>query len=313
MAGSMVALLATTLEFLACGFFKVAAKRMEPLRGTRPIRVLSLAVRSPYWLVGMLLILAGIVLQFLSLTFIPLSSANPLYLTPLLVLLVMAVGYFHERLTRREWLSLGLLAIATLVIAVSVAHGEHAGKALPSYALFFAVVIPCVVIPLIVFSVGDLRQTGRHARPIAGIAYGASIGVLIGTGQFAAVGLFNAYQSGLRGTALLQEPYLWAMVLSAGFGLGQILIALQRCRMAIVITVNSVVGQTQLVVMATLLYGEGWPHDRVWSLVRAGGFALGLAAILIFPRHEPDPEESGAHETQPGPGRQASAARGPYA
>ena len=313
MAGSLVALLATTLEFLACGFFKVAAARMEPLRGTRPIRVLSLAVRSPHWLAGMVLVLAGIVLQFLSLTLIPLSSANPLYLTPLIVLLVMAVGYFHERLTLREWLSLGLLAIATLLIAVSVSHGEHARNALPTHTLFFAVVIPSVVIPLIVFSVGDLHQTGRHARPIAGIAYGASMGVLIGTGQFAAAGLFNAYQSGLRGTALLQEPYLWAMVLSAGFGLGQMLIALQRCRMAIVITVDSVVAQTQLVVMATLLYGEGWPHDQLWSLVRAGGFALGLVAIFIFPRHEPDPEESGAHEVRPGPHRQASAARNPFA
>ncbi|MGI8329814.1 hypothetical protein ACRYCC_07590 [Actinomadura scrupuli] len=303
MTGTIVTLAAATLELLACGFFKVAGERMEPLRGTRPLRVLSLALKNGYWLFGMLLILDGIVLQFLSLELIPLSSANPLNLIPLVVVLIMALGYFHERLTTREWVSLAMLAAATGLIALSVAHGlnTRTGSGLPSHALFLAVALPSMAIPLVIFSLGDLRPTGRHARALAGIAYGASIGVLIGTAEFSAVGLFNAYQAGIRGVALLAEPYLWVMVLGAVFGLGQMLIALQRCRLAIVITVDAVVLQTQLILMSTLLYGEGWPREPLWSLLRAAGFALALIAIFTFPRYEPDPVRPGAPATRPGP------------
>lgn len=223
-------------------------------------------------------------------------------LIPLVVVLIMALGYFHERLTTREWLSLALLAAATGLIALSVSHGLNAktGDDLPSHTLFSAVALPSMVIPLVVFSLGDLRPAGRHARALAGIAYGASIGVLIGTAEFSAVGLFNAYQAGIRGPALLAEPYLWMMVLGAVFGLGQMLIALQRCRMAIVITVDAVVLQTQLILMSTLLYGEGWPREPLWSVLRAAGFALALIAIFAFPRYEPTSVQPGASGARPG-------------
>lgn len=297
MAGSIVAFVAATLEFIALGIFKAATERMEPLRGTRPIRVLSLALRSPLWMVGMLLVMVGVVLQFVMLALLPLSAANPLSLAPLLVVLLIGLGFFGERLGVREWLSLGLFAVATLLVAVSVRQSASVRtESLPSYLPFFAVTVPSLVVPLIIFSVGDLRATGRHARPIAGVAYGASIGVLVGTAQLAAVGTFNAYRAGIRGAALLAEPYVWVMTLGITFGLGQILIALQRCRLVIVITISAIIAQTQLVLMATLLYGEGWPQNLLWSLLRAAGFGLGIVAVFVFPRHAPDPDQAGPPE-----------------
>jgi multidrug transporter EmrE-like cation transporter len=288
MNGAVIALVATGLYYVGTAVFKVSASRMPPLHGTRPIHLFGRMFTSWIWLIGLVIVAVGFVLQFNALAMLPLSVAQPIFVSTLVILLWIAVGILGERLTAREWLGLTLFAVATLMLAMSVVPGQGTeSTAVPATGLFLAVALPSLVIPVIVFSIGDLRPAGRHARPLSGVAYGLSSGVLVGTCELAVKGTVNLYHSGVHdAVALLTEPYVYVIAAGAILGICQAQIALQRCRLAIVLSVCTVAAKTQLVVMGTMLYGEPWPHDPLWSSLRVAGFALGIATIALFPRYE---------------------------
>lgn len=310
MNGAVIALVATGLYYVGSAVFKVSATRMKPLHGTRPLHLFGQMFANRIWLVGLVIVSVGFVLQLNALTMLPLAVAQPIFVSTLVLLLWIAVGYFGERLTAREWLGLALFAVATLMLAMSVVPGQKTDSGVPAQGLFLAVAIPSLLLPVVVFSIGDLRPAGRHARPLSGVAYGLSSGVLIGTCELAVKGVTNAYDSGVHDmvTLLLVKPYVYVIFVGAVVGICQAQIALQRCRLAIVLSICTVVAKTQLVVMGTLLYGEAWPRDPLWSSLRVAGFALGIAAVAFFPRYE-DPEQQLGREDvadlvqRPGPAR----------
>jgi drug/metabolite transporter (DMT)-like permease len=301
MQAALIAVVATALYYVGVGFFKASAERMERLQGTRPIHLFVQILTDKVWAAGFVIGLSGFVLQFVALSLLPLSVAQPIFVATLMVALGIAFGYFGERLALREWLGLGTFAVATLLVALSVVPVESSDTAVPSHGLLLAVVIPSIILPVIAFSIGDLRPTGRHARPLAGVAYGLSSGVLFGTMELSVKGLSNLGNSHPAMISYLTEPYLYSFCVAAVLGLAQLQIALQRCRMAIVLTVCTVVAKTQLIVTATFLYGESWPSSPFYSLLRASGFVLGIAALAFFPRYEAPEllEEAGPVTTKP--------------
>ncbi|GAB3676062.1 hypothetical protein GCM10027589_46210 [Actinocorallia lasiicapitis] len=290
MEAVLIAVIATALYYVGVAFFKVSGQQMDVLRGTRPFRLLGAVLSSRLWWTGFLLGLSGFVLQFVALSMLPLTVAQPIFVATLVVSLALAFGYFGERLTAREWAALGLFAAGTLLVALSVVPAERSDTATPSLPLLLAVAVPSIVIAVLTFSAGDWKPAGRHARPLAGVAYGLSSGMLIGTMELSVKGLSNVWNAHQSLVPFLTEPYLYTFCVAAVLGLAQLQIALQRCRMVIVLTICTVVAKTQLIVTATLLYGEGWPDSPLLSGLRVAGFVLGLSALAFFPRYE-DPEQ----------------------
>ncbi|GAA3195716.1 hypothetical protein [Actinocorallia longicatena] len=286
MEAALTAVVATALYYLGVAFFKVSAAQMDRLRGTKPVHLLVAMLTSRLWWTGFLLGLSGFVLQFVALSMLPLSVAQPIFVSTLVVCLAIAFGYFGERLTPREWSALGLFAFATLLVALSVVPVERSDTATPPLWLLLAVTLPSILIAVMMFSAGDWKPAGRHARKLTGVAYGLSSGVLIGTMELSVKGMSNVWNAHHSLPPFLTNPYLYTFCVAAVVGLGQLQIALQRCRMAIVLTVCTVVAKTQLLVTATLLYGEAWPDSTVYGALRLTGFLLGLTALAFFPRYE---------------------------
>ncbi len=131
---------------------------------------------------------------------------------------------------------------------------------------------------------GDYRPDGRHARPVAGIAYGLSSGLPVGVAELAVKGWSDEPVSG---TAILHTPYPYVTVLAAALGFGIMQAAFQRSRVIIVATVMTIAAKTYLLLVGTLLYGEPWPEDRGRVTLRVLGFAVAGFAVLLFPRHDP--------------------------
>ncbi|MEW2359312.1 hypothetical protein [Spirillospora sp. NPDC029432] len=288
MNATTTAMVAVGLYYVGAALFKAAGARMEPLRGDRPLRMLGQLARSHVWLIGMLVFLVGLELQLVAFAELPLGTAMPLFASSLVLLLWLAVTFFGERLAAREWLALGLFALATLTIAASVRPGEGDIGTLPPAPLLLAVMVPSIALPLLLFSAGDRRPEGRHARPLSGVAYGLSFGVLLGAAEVAVKGLAILNTGREFGLGLLAEPYPYLLAIALALGLGQGMIAMQRCRMAICVSVCTIVAKTYLVLAGSLLYGGDWPADPLWGVLRLGGAALAIGALFLFPRYDPE-------------------------
>jgi hypothetical protein len=305
MPGAIVAVLASGLLCVSVGIFKAATARMPPLYGSRPFHLWINVSRSPIWWAGLIVAVAGLSLEYVALSLLPLTKAAPPFAAGFAVLLVIALVVYDERLTGREWLGLGMFATAGTMVALSLMPGQTASSTLPSLDRVLVIVVPSVLIPVALFSWSDLKPAGRHARPIAGVAYGLSIGTLTGIGEMAVKGLALLYESGVRDPMVyLIEPYAYIILAMTGLAIFQVQIALQRCRMAIVFSVGTVMAQVYMLAMAPLLYGESWPGEPMWVVLRLAGVALAISAFVCYPRYD-DPEvqigrgEAAAREVAP--------------
>ncbi len=293
-----MAMMATILYYLGFIVFRVAAGRMPVLRGTRPLRLIRNTYSSPLWLTGGVIAVAGVITQVKALTMLPLSIAEPIFAASVVFILFYAGLFFRERLTGREWTSIALFGVATALIGVSNGTREVLTTDIASPAALAAVAVPGVVVGVIVLVGGDVNAFGKHARPVAGIAYGIGSGVSLGVSELAIKGIASVYNCHGLAAAAYKSAYPYVAVAMAVIGFAQLQIGLQRCRMSIVVTVLTVTAKTLLATVGTLLFKEPWPSDRLLLGLRLGAFALILIALVLFPRHESVREPGGI---APGP------------
>ncbi|MFI6519368.1 hypothetical protein ACIBF1_27695 [Spirillospora sp. NPDC050679] len=284
------ALAAVVLYYVGAALFKRAGARMPPLRGTRPLHLLGELARSPLWLAGLLVFAVGMELQIIAFAELPLGVAQPLFASTLLVLLWIGATCFGERLAPREWLGVGLFALSAVLVWASVRPGPRGIGSLPPAPLAVAVVVPSVLLTVLLFSRGDLRPAGRHARPLAGVAYGLGSGVALGAGEVAIKGLAVVNAARGQGPHPLATPYPYLVGLAVAVGLAQAMIAMQRCRMVVCVSVCTIAAKTYLVLVGSLLYGGDWPADPLWGAVRAAAVLLAAGAVAVFPRYESCPD-----------------------
>lgn len=299
-----LALFATTVYYIAFLVFRISARRMEPLRGSRPFRVAFLMLTDPVWLGGGLLLFLGLGYEVVAFSEVPLAVAQPIFAVSLVLLVAFAVRYLGERLSVREWASVALFVLATMLIGLSAtSEGEPRADATLVGTLtrpwtMIAVCAPAVIVAALVWLVGDRRAGGRHARKLAGVAYGIGAGACAGLAEAGIRGISIVYEDTGSVRAVIESPYPYLTLGLAAIALGQLQIALQRCRVAIVAVVLTVIGRTYLIVSSTVLFGEQWPRENEPFALRTGGFVLALVALLLVPRYE---------ETDPAPAETAAA------
>ncbi|TDD84283.1 hypothetical protein E1293_13250 [Actinomadura darangshiensis] len=300
-----LALIATTVYYIAFLVFRISARRMEPLRGSRPFRVARLMLTSPVWLGGGLLLFLGLGYEVVAFSAVSLAVAQPIFAVSLVFLVAFAVRFLGERLSVREWASVALFVLATMLIGLSAtSEGDlHADATLTGTLtdpwMMIAVCAPAVVVAALVWLVGDRRTGGRHARKLAGVAYGIGAGACAGLAEAGIRGISIRYEDTGSVRAVLESPYPYLTLGLAAIALGQLQIALQRCRVAIVAVVLTVIGRSYLIVSSSVLFDEQWPRDDGAFALRTGGFMLALAALVLFPRYE----EPAAPEPEPAAGK----------
>lgn len=310
MNGIAAAFSATGLYYLGFAVFKLAADRMPALRGNRIPHMIWTIVTNWIFLIALSVVLGGLTLQIIALRNLPLSTAVPIFMSGIVPLLLIALVFFGERLTAREWLSLLLTGAAILLLTASLSGDEPIGSADAPLWKIAVVVAPAVAVPVLILILGDYRPDGRHARPVTGIAYGLSAGFPVGTAELAIKGWSDDPHA--AGAGILATPWPYLTVVAAGIGFGIMVTAFQRCRVSIVATVMTVAAKSYLLAMGSFMYGEPWPQDAARSAMRLGALALGAVAVLQFPRHRPVEEEPDGASGGAAAREDAAAARDPF-
>ncbi|POM25823.1 hypothetical protein BTM25_02060 [Actinomadura rubteroloni] len=293
MTAPLLACAAQVLFVVAFVLFKSAARSLPTLSARRPLQTTGRVARSPGWVLGLIILLSGFTMADLALLTLPIASALPAYAGSLVVLLVIGAVRFGERLTRREWFAMAIVvaAMATAALSVAGAPGPWTETVerprlatVPPLWAIALVVVPSLFLPLWMFMLRDRVTTGRHARAITGIAYGIGAGAMLGVAETFGLGMELLYKQGHHNP--FTTPHVYLFVLAGLLGIGLLSIGLQRCRLTILVTVLTVTAKAHILVSATLLFGEPWPHDRTMAMLRGGSVLLAGLAVLTFPRHE---------------------------
>ncbi|WP_063759981.1 DMT family transporter [Streptomyces sclerotialus] len=303
--GVAAALLANVLY--SCGFVleKRALSRLPPLSVRRPVQVVRWLLGSPLWLAGSLALAAGFAAQLVVYRTLPVAAAQGLFAAGLVLVLLLSSVVLGERTTGRERLATVAVAAALVLVAASL-HGADAtelGRTARTGTLL-ACALPALVAGLWGYAAAERRARRRHRVTGTGVPYGVAVGLLYGVSSLAIKGLAGLPEA-TEGTgardiwppgvpevlaafgALWATPYPYLLLGTGAAGLVLSQAALQRCRASLLVPVSSAVSGVFAVVCGTLAFGEPLPGDPVRLVLRLGGTAVALAALLALDRRPP--------------------------
>src|SRR5699024_7927664 len=202
----------------------------------------------------------------------------PAYAAGVSCSLLVVTLVLGERITRGEYVAVGVMPVALGLLRLSTAAGAQTGTTADRPLLILVSIITVVV------CVAAVGVAGRRGSHVSAAAMGAAAGLAQGSaglqgkglgGLLADHGLMDAIVPALSSP----YPYLYALGWAVGIVLFQT--SLQRSRASITAPVANVVGNVFTVVAVMILCGEQLPDDPVMTALRVGGFALTLVVIVL--------------------------------
>lgn len=290
--GIILAVAATVIYNLGFICEKRALDRLPAIEAHRLGHLARTLFTAPAWLAGFLLICCGLMLQVLVLSLEPLTVAQPLQASGVVVTILFSRLILHERLGRAELTCIGIIAVAVGLLSLSNGHGPgaEAGTHAAGAAIAAAAIPACLAVPAIYYLANRApgrRHRHRRRHRITGVSYGCCAGLVYG---FAGVAL-KALSASIFSTpharggllaAAIASPYLYAVLVSSAIGMCLFQVALQRGRASIVMPISLVISTGYLVVIGSWLFHEQLPASPALLAMRLGGAAAAIAAPVIL-------------------------------
>jgi len=307
--GSAFAFMAQ-MSSIGKGLQKVGVSTLPEL-SLRPA-VMWQYLSCPTWRNGFLLECLGALFALAALTIVPISVAQPIFCNGLVLLALYSHFYLHEQLGRREWFSIGLCFVGTLLLALTLVPRDWSRTDIRWMQAKLALTL-ILVLPLLLALEMALRS---YKRARGGLPNRSAIELLTGLQAGLCIGVGNAsIASGLQSTSRSWLDHVeretvsqrtWSggpqtslssgVWLHLGFaavfvGVGAILNAsnsvfanrgYQHGRVVLISTYTALMSMATGVLMGTFVLDEAWPEAPLMSLARRLSFLLLFAGVLTL-------------------------------
>lgn len=314
--GVAAALLANVLY---SGGFVLEKRALTSLPGLdirRPARAVRLLLGSPLWIGGSLALAGGFVAQLVVYRTLPMTVAQALFISGLVLLLLFSSRALGERTSGRERWAMAAIVAALLMVVLSLNDGSEPIGTYSPPALILLLSGLSLGAGVWVYVAADRRDAHRDdrgdtqrnahrataARPTSGVPYGVAVGLVYGVSSLAIKGV-SAYLDphDLLGTltAVLSSPYPYLLLVTGATGLVLSQTALQRCRASLVVPVCTTTSCLYTATLGSVAFGESLPDDPLHLTLRVAGAALAVAVLLALPSTSahPAPEKELSHES----------------
>jgi uncharacterized protein YbaR (Trm112 family)/drug/metabolite transporter (DMT)-like permease len=253
--GVAIALVATTIYNVGFVLEKRALSYLPAIDAHRILSLLRTLFTAPGWLAGFGLILSGMVLQLVVLSLEPLTVAQPLQASGVVVTILLSRLVLRERLGRLE---------VTCIVVLAA--------------------LPGVLLGLVIYASAQRAARARHRyrRGVSGVSYGLCAGLMYGVAGLAlkalSAGLFSGHRTRSLLAAVALSPYLYVALACMGAGLVLFQTALQRSPASIVVPLGAIISTGYLIVIGSWLFHERLPSSPVLLAMRLTG---GIAAVFV--------------------------------
>jgi hypothetical protein len=262
----------------------------------RPVRSSLVLFRSGWYTLGIAIAMASWGLHAAALTLAPISLVQSVIAGGLVLLTVIADKAFGMKVSRREWVGVGLAAAGLAFLAATLegaGDSAHADYQPLTIAVYIALAAGAGLV---------VALTARGSRAHAGVLFGASAGLLWGASDVAIKGSSASLDQGL---AVLVHPLALVILLASLVGLLVSAKSLQLGEAVPVIAVTSVAANVVTITAGPVVFGDPMPSDTVGLIARLLAFALVVSAAALTPVPA---RAAGIEEGEPPPASEPEAA-----
>jgi drug/metabolite transporter (DMT)-like permease len=240
-----------------------------------PVRTSLALFRSPWYTLGIVVAMAGWGLHVAALSLAPISLVQSVIAGGLVLLTVTADRLFAHRVTRREWIGVGLAAIGLAFLAATLegVGGEAHSDYETGHLVLFLAIVGAAAVGVAVAAIG---------RPREGVILGASAGLFWAASDTSIKALSGTI--GDSGWASIAFSPLAFLILAASLvGLVVSARSLQLGKAVPVIALTSVAANALTIAAGPLVFEEPFPDSPLAALLRVAAFALVIVAAALTP------------------------------
>jgi hypothetical protein len=241
----------------------------------RPVRTSLALFRSRWYTLGILIATSSWGFHVGALALAPISLVQSVIAGGLVLLTVCADRLFAHKVTRREWIGVGLAAVGLAFLAATLEGGAeeaHSDYDVARLAPYIAGCALAATIAAVAASRSQLR---------AGILFGASAGLFWAASDTAIKALSGNLGEGVA--AVLVHPLAAVIALASAAGLVVSARSLQLGKAVPVIAVTSVAANLLTIAAGPVVFQEPLPDDTVGLIARFAAFALVICAAALTP------------------------------
>lgn len=273
LAGSLtLGLVASLLLAFGLMMMKVRADALPMARGRGTFSAILAWLRDPVWLGGLAVQAAGYALYMVALAGAPVSMMAVAMQGGIALFVVLAVVFLGERARIWEWLGIGTFLVAALMLAGSLDAGAVQGPA--GIGALAIISVAAVAITLALLLARRLRRSGAATAIASGIALGFA-------GLYTkplADRLAGAPDLAAFAAALLASPYTYLTIVTNVTGLVMLQNSFAMGRGIIAMPLSSAISNVIPIAGGIAIFGERLPSDPFAAAMRAGAFAMTIAA-----------------------------------
>ena len=256
-------------------FKQRGAADAPPVQWRHPVRSTVSLFSNKWWTLGILVAMGAWVLHVAALSLAPISLVQATIAGGLVLLTPVADRLFGFRVSRREWIGVGLTAAGLAFLAGTlgdVADSAYAGYDGGTLAVYVGL-ITAVAIALMFTVVGD--------TPRAGPVLAVSAGLLWGGSDVSIKALSGAL--GDDGVLVLLTPEALTILVLSLIGLVVSARSLQIGPVIPVIAITNAAANVCTIASGPIVFGEPVPEDPLGVAIRILAFSLVIAAAALTP------------------------------
>jgi drug/metabolite transporter (DMT)-like permease len=296
----LLAVAASALMAAGLVVMKQRAEVLPPARGAGSVRAVIAWVSDVRWLASIAIQALGYALYVIALAGAPVSMVAVMMQGGIALFVLFAVAFLHERARPREWAGIAAIAIAMVMLALSLPAGEAQGN--PDAPALIALTLALLAAGFVPMASTQMRRGGAAAAIFSGVAFG--LGSLYTKGM---TDLFIAGSGAGMALRIAANPFVYAAIAANIAGLVMLQNAFHDARAIIVMPLSSALSNVVPIAGGMMAFGEALPTDTAAAAMRIGAFALTIAAgALLAGSQELPAARAGAAPIRP---KEAAAGR----
>ncbi|MBA2515551.1 MAG: DMT family transporter [Solirubrobacterales bacterium] len=273
--GLLLSLGCAIVAILGFLFKQRGAVGAPPVRWRHPIRSTVALFSNRWWTLGILVAIGAWTLHVAALTLAPISLVQATIAGGLVLLTPIADKLFGFKVTRREWLGVGLTAAGLAFLAGTlgdVAESAYSGSDAGTLSVYVGLV-SVLAVGLCVMLLGDTPRAGPVLAVSAGLLWGASdVTIKALSGDLGDRGLL---------VVLTPEALVILVVSLVGFVISAR--SLQIGPAVPIIAITNAAANICTIASGPVVFGEPVPEDPLGVAVRVLAFSLVIFAAALTP------------------------------
>jgi len=240
-------------------------------------------LRDPRWIGGVGIQLLGYLVYVGALSGAPISIVAVMMQGGIAMFVVFAVVILGERASAREWIGIGAIIAAMVLLSGSLWTGAPRDS-MSAWSLLWlcALLLGMGLSPQVS---RRLRSNGTAAAILSGVAFG-----LGGLFTKAMTMDFAAHQSLALGVRIISTPYSYLATAANLSGLVLLQNSFHAARGIVALPISSAISNLVPIAGGLLAFGESLPADPIAAALRIASFGLTIAAgaLLAGAQSKPD-------------------------